>query len=244
MKPESKIASKTHTYSNGINSSNFKLKKTASCFDFTKLSEALNVAQEKGTVGEVVDNINDASSSSSSSSSSSADSTYDFSKLLEVVHGIQEKKKSKYQTNRGTTNRDWQLTIKLAGYINRKTKRRRYAYEAKDIAGTIIFVGCSSGGARTLLMAIQEALVEALSKAKDLGYQSIIVLTANRKMEQVCNGSNDMRKPQRQEQAIIANLHLFRQQGVTCYIKVVPKIILSSRMVNALIASKKPVRHC
>lgn len=159
MKPESKIASKTHTYSNGINSSNFKLKKTASCFDFTKLSEALNVAQEKGTVGEVVDNINDASSSSSS-----ANSTYDFSKLLEVVHGIQEKKKSKYQTNSGTTN--WQLTIKLAGYKNRKTKRRRYAYEAKDIAGTIIFVGCGSGGARTLLMAIQEALAEALSKAK------------------------------------------------------------------------------
>lgn len=237
MKPESKIASKTHTYSNGINSSNFKLKKTASCFDFTKLSEALNGAQEKGTVGEVVDNINDASSSSSS-----ANSTYDFSKLLEVVHGIQEKKKSKYQTNSGTTN--WQLTIKLAGYKNRKTKRRRYAYEAKDIAGTIIFVGCGSGGARTLLMAIQEALAEALSKAKDLGYQSIIVLTANRKMEQVCSGSNDMRKPQRQEQAIIANLHLLRQQGVTCYIKVVPRIILSSRTVNALIASKKPVRHC
>nr|POE52706.1 hypothetical protein CFP56_17659 [Quercus suber] len=240
MKAESKIASKTHTYSNGINSSNFKLKKMASCFDFTKLSEALNVAQEKGTVGEVVDNINDATSSSSSS----ANSTYDFSKLLEVVHGIQEKKKSNHQTNRGTTNRDWQLTLILAGYINRKTKRRRYAYEAKDIAGTIIYVGCGSSGARTLLMAIQEALAEALSKAKDLGYQSIIVLTANRTMEQVCNGSNDMRKPQRQEQAIIANLHLLRQQGVTCYIKVVPKIILSSQIVNALIASKKPVRHC
>ena len=158
------------------------------------------------------------------------------------MHGIQEKKKSKYQTNSGTTN--WQLTIKLAGYKNRKTKRRRYAYEAKDIAGTIIFVGCGSGGARTLLMAIQEALAEALSKAKDLGYQSIVVLTANRKMEQICSGSNDMRKPQRQEQAIIANLHLLRQQGVTCYIKVVPRIILSSRTVNALIASKKPVRHC
>lgn len=42
-------------------------------------------------------------------------------------------------------------------------------------------------------MAIQEALAEALSKAKDLGYKRIIVLTANRKMEQVCYESNDKR---------------------------------------------------
>lgn len=59
MKPESKRVSKTHTYAHGINSRNSKLKKK-NCFDFTKLSEALNAAQEKGTVGAVVDNVNNA----------------------------------------------------------------------------------------------------------------------------------------------------------------------------------------
>ncbi|KAL0007827.1 hypothetical protein SO802_009329 [Lithocarpus litseifolius] len=88
MKPESKRVSKTHTYAHGSNS---KLKKN--CFDFTKLSKALNAAQEKGSVGAVVDNINDASSPS-------ANTIYDFSKLLEVVHGIQDEKKNRWESER------------------------------------------------------------------------------------------------------------------------------------------------
>uniref|UniRef100_A0A7N2LHI4 Uncharacterized protein n=1 Tax=Quercus lobata TaxID=97700 RepID=A0A7N2LHI4_QUELO len=109
---------------------------------------------EKGTVGAVVDNINDA--------------------LLLLIPFM-------------TSVNSWR---------NRRTKRCGYAYEAKDIAETTIFVGCRSSGARTHLMAIQEAMVEALFKAKERGFQSIIVLTGSK------------------EQAKIANLHHLRQQGV------------------------------
>ena len=100
MKPGSKGVSKPHTYSHGINSSNSKLKKTGSCFDFTKLSEALNVSQQKGTV---LDNINSSSSFSDAinkaankkgtTTIASASSTYDLSSLSETLHDIQEEKK-------------------------------------------------------------------------------------------------------------------------------------------------------
>lgn len=58
-------------------------------------------------------------------------------------------------------------------------------------------------------MEILEATVEALSKAKELGFQRIIVLTGSK------------------EQAKIANLHYLRQQGVMFNIKAASKLILS-----------------
>lgn len=97
MKPESKRVPKTHIYSHGINSTNSKLEKTASCFDFSKLLEALNVAQEEVTIGAVV-NISINASSSSDAINNAANqerttsSTYDLSKLSEALHVIQEEK--------------------------------------------------------------------------------------------------------------------------------------------------------
>ena len=101
MKPGSKRVSKPHTYTQVINSSNSKLKKTGSCFDFTKLSEALNVAQEKGTVLDNIkysspsfsDAINKAANKKGTTTIASASSTYDFSKLSETLHDIEEEKK-------------------------------------------------------------------------------------------------------------------------------------------------------
>nr|POE52707.1 hypothetical protein CFP56_17660 [Quercus suber] len=102
MKPGSKGVSKPHTYSHGINSSNSKLKKPGSCFDFTKLSEALNVAQaqEKGTVLDNInssfsfsDAINKAANKKGTTTIASASSTYDLSSLSETLHDIQEEKK-------------------------------------------------------------------------------------------------------------------------------------------------------
>ena len=102
MKPESKRVPKTHTYSHRINSSNSKLEKTASCFDFSKLLKALNVAQEEVTIGAVVDNSINASSSSNAinnaanqEGTASTSTTYDLSKLSEALHVIQEEKQKK-----------------------------------------------------------------------------------------------------------------------------------------------------
>lgn len=99
MKPESKRVPKTHTYSHGINSTNSKLEKTASCFDLSKLLEALNVAQEEVTIGAVVDiSINASSSSNAINNAANQEgttsSTYDLSKLSEALHVIQEEKQN------------------------------------------------------------------------------------------------------------------------------------------------------
>nr|POF16757.1 hypothetical protein CFP56_67545 [Quercus suber] len=86
MKSDSNRLSKTHSH--GINSSSFKLKQAASCFDFRELSKALNVASSSSS-----DAINIASNQEGTAIASA--SAYDCSKLLEALHGIQEVFKSK-----------------------------------------------------------------------------------------------------------------------------------------------------
>ncbi|KAL0008943.1 hypothetical protein SO802_010445 [Lithocarpus litseifolius] len=90
MKSDSNRLSKTH--SRGINSSSFKLKQTASCFDFRELSKALNVASSSSSSS---DAINIASNQEGTAIVSASSSAYDCSKLLEALHGIQEVFKSK-----------------------------------------------------------------------------------------------------------------------------------------------------
>ena len=84
MKSDSNRLSKTHSH-HGINSSSFKLKQTASCFDFRELSKALNFASSSSSSS---DAINIASNQEGTAISSA--SAYDCSKLLEALHGIQE----------------------------------------------------------------------------------------------------------------------------------------------------------
>nr|XP_023881685.1 uncharacterized protein LOC111994057 [Quercus suber]POE73964.1 hypothetical protein CFP56_62559 [Quercus suber] len=84
MKSDSNRLSKTHSH-HGINSSSFKLKQTASCFDFRELSKALNVASSSSSSS---DAINIASNQEGTAISSA--SAYDCSKLLEALHGIKE----------------------------------------------------------------------------------------------------------------------------------------------------------
>ncbi|KAK9999114.1 hypothetical protein SO802_018717 [Lithocarpus litseifolius] len=54
----------------------------------------------------------------------------------------------------------------------------------------------SSSGAKYPIMAVQEALMEAVWKARELGYHNIIILNGKGKLEQVYNAK---RKPNWQE---------------------------------------------
>ncbi|KAM3684402.1 hypothetical protein ACJW30_11G040700 [Castanea mollissima] len=87
MKSDSNRLSKTHSH-HGINSSSFKLKQTASCFDFRELSKALNVASSSSSSSDAI-NI------ASNEEGTAIASAYDCSELLEALHGIQEVFKSK-----------------------------------------------------------------------------------------------------------------------------------------------------
>ena len=78
-------------------------------------------------------------------------------------------------------NWDWQLLIKIDDHRHRKTKRVGYAFEAINKEGSKIFLGCNSNGKSSPALAVQEALMEALLQAKELGFLHIVVLTGKQK---------------------------------------------------------------
>jgi len=73
------------------------------------------------------------------------------------------------------------LIIKIARAKKRRPKRTAYAYEAKNLQGTVMFSGSVS------CAATKEALVEAVVKAKNLGFCRILFLCCSNKIVQVCN---------------------------------------------------------
>ncbi|KAF3963607.1 hypothetical protein CMV_012021 [Castanea mollissima] len=83
--------------------------------------------------------------------------------------------------------RNWQVLIKIAGRKRKQTNRSAYAYEARTVQGNCIFLGTFSCAAKTALSATQEALMDTLLKARDMGYQRILVLCNSRRLVQVSN---------------------------------------------------------
>ena len=64
----------------------------------------------------------------------------------------------------------WQLIVKLAGAKRKRAKRSAYAYEAGNLQGEVVFCGIRSCATGSVAGAVQEAIVEAAVKAKNLGY--------------------------------------------------------------------------
>lgn len=82
---------------------------------------------------------------------------------------------------------NWQVLIKIAGRKRKQNNRSAYAYEARTVQGNCIFLGTFSCAAKTALGAAQEALMDALLKARDMGYQRILVLCNSSRLVQVSN---------------------------------------------------------
>ena len=79
------------------------------------------------------------------------------------------------------------MIIKIARAKKRRPKRITYAYEVKNLQGIVMFSGSVSCGAPTSTAATKEALVEAVVKAKNLGFCRILFLCCSNKIVQVCN---------------------------------------------------------
>ena len=71
--------------------------------------------------------------------------------------------------------RNWQILIKIVGIKRKKANRCAYAYEARNLQGNIIFTGAVSCAAKTASGVTQEALMEAITKVRNLDYQWILV---------------------------------------------------------------------
>nr|POF09501.1 hypothetical protein CFP56_16412 [Quercus suber] len=77
-------------------------------------------------------------------------------------------------------------------------------------------MGCQSTGAATALLASQEAMVEAIFKAKELGFDNIIGLTQNRSLDHIWHGNRKANWP---EQTLLEDMQHLNQQGLTVTLK-------------------------
>ena len=111
----------------------------------------------------------------------------------------------------------------MAGYKKRSSKRSGYAYEAKTLDGSTIFTSGASNGRRLYSLAIQDALVEAILKAKELGFRHVLIHSNSGRLEQVCN---KLRTPSWQEQTIMSDLRHLQQQGMVMYSIFIPKSVV------------------
>ena len=102
------------------------------------------------------------------------------------------------------TTRNWQLIVKLVGCTRRKCNRSGYDYEANDLKGDQIFSGGASSLSPSFPAAVQNAIVEAAIKARDLGFRQVLFLTDCKRITQVCNGVSQSRW---QETSMMTDLH-------------------------------------
>ena len=135
---------------------------------------------------------------------------------------------------------NWQVLIKIAGRKRKQTNRSAYAYEARTVQGNCIFLGTFSCAAKTALGAAQEALMDALLKARDMGYQRILVLCNSSRLVQV---SNLVRAPNWQEQTMVSDILSLQQNGLLCKLLFVPNIVLSHVCYLADQATKMPIHQ-
>ena len=90
------------------------------------------------------------------------------------------------------------------------------------------------------ILAAQEALAEALLKAKEFGFGSTIALTNYDNLTKVCNVD---KKPQWQERLLLTDLQCLRSQGLNLTPISVPNSVLHPTFVLAVQATKTPIHH-
>lgn len=132
--------------------------------------------------------------------------------------------------------RNWQILIKIAGTKRKKANRCAYAYEARNLQGHIIFIGAISCATKTAFGATQEAI----TKARNLGYQIILVLCNNTRLVRVTNLE---RAPHWQEQTMVTNLQSLQQSGPFYRLIFVPNFVLGHVCYLANQATKMPIYY-
>ena len=113
-------------------------------------------------------------------------------------------RKPNQQNRQRIPNHEWQIIIKVAAYKNRRSRKSGYAYEAKSMEGRVLFTGGVNKGRKPPYLVLQEAVGEAIIKAKELVFNKLIILSNSRRLEQICNGS---KSPTWQEHTFIADLN-------------------------------------
>ena len=118
---------------------------------------------------------------------------------LERVHNTS----TRQQQGKTFTNHNWNIILKVAAYKNKKSKKSGAAFEAWNVDGVSIFSGGNSCGRNQQYLALQDAVSEAVFKAKELGFNRILILSTSTKLDKLCN---HYRKPNWLEKTLYTDL--------------------------------------
>lgn len=139
------------------------------------------------------------------------------------------------------TNQNLHIIIRLAAHRSRKTRRSGFAYEALNLDGCVLFTGGASSGRKPHFLAIQDALIEAMLKKKELGFNRILTLNNSKRLVQRCNL---LGTPSWQEQCLTSDLLRLQQKGMTIHSFFVPRIMISHVIELVAITTSFPVHFC
>ena len=125
----------------------------------------------------------------------------------------------------------------MAARRNRRTKRYGFAFEATTMTGVTMFKGAANSGRQSVYMVTQEAIVEAIFKAKDHGFSRMLVLCNHKKLVQICNLSS---KPSWQDQALLFDLWQLKQQSFEYIWHFVPRLVMTNVFHTASVGANCP----
>ena len=132
-------------------------------------------------------------------------------------------------------------TPKSGSLQEQKIKEECFAYEALNQERVNIFSGGSSCGKKNHYLAIQGAVSEAVFKAKELGFNRILILSNSKGLDQICNHS---RKPAWLKQTLYSDLQQLNLQVLFVSHLLVPSLVTSHVLDLAYITTFFPVHHC
>ena len=139
------------------------------------------------------------------------------------------------------TNHNWDIILKVAAYKNKKSKKSGAAFEALNMEGVSIFSSGNSCGRKQQYLALQDAVSEAVFKAKELGFNRILILSTSMKLDKLCN---HYRKPGWLEKSLYNDLQQLSQQNVPVNHLLVPTMVNSHVLDLAYITTSFPVHPC
>ena len=126
----------------------------------------------------------------------------------------------------------WQLIVKMAGARGKRASRNAYAYKARTLQGDVVFFGIKGRAAGPV--------AGSAVKAKNLGYQHILMLCNCKNLVQVVNKK---RAPDWKERTLIADMYSLQQLGLDCKLIFVPKVIINYVWSLAVLATKEPTSY-
>ena len=88
---------------------------------------------------------------------------------------------------------------------------------------------------------ILDAMVEAVVKARSLGFKFLLFLTDSLRPVLV---SNRMCRPNWQERILVDDLYSLAQSDVVCHFVFVPKLVIGDVNSLAKLATDMPINHC